>query len=217
MSNKIEILNSEVSLSDNIFNSIKMAIIKGRLKPGQPISQKEVAEVFGVSRIPVREAFAKLEGTGFIEQRMNSRYYVQAFSKSELIDLYETRLILEIEGIKLAFPHYSQMDLISLESLLEKMEYVENNMEYIMLNTEFHKTLIDKCPNKQIVTFIRQLWDGIALYSPTILTDKSQFPNDEHRAILNAIKEKNVDQLVTDYKNHIIQAQKKLFGYLNIN
>lgn len=217
MSNKFEVLQSDSSLSESIFSSIKMAIIKGVLKPGQQISQKEIAEVFGVSRIPVREAFAKLESTGFIEKRMNSRYFVQAFSMEEILDLYETRLILEIEGIKLAFPHYTQLDLISLESLLEKMKFVENSKDYILLNVEFHKLLVGKCPNKQIVSFIRQLWDGITLYTPSILTDKSQFPNGEHEAILKAIIDKDIEKLIIEYTNHIKNAQKKLFDYLSVS
>lgn len=82
---------------------------------------------------------------GFLQKRINSRYYVQAFSVKEIEDLYDTRLILELEGLKMAFPHYSKIDIILYDGMVQQMEHITDSGDYIILNAKFHELLLEKC------------------------------------------------------------------------
>jgi DNA-binding GntR family transcriptional regulator len=99
-------------LSEDIAESIKTAIIKGKFKPGEKISEGELAESMGISRTPLREAFRKLENEGFIQIVPRKGAVVSSIDAEEAINLYEIKSTLEglaarleRSGIILQGPH----------------------------------------------------------------------------------------------------------------
>lgn len=63
------------------------------------------------------------------------------------------------------------------------------------------------------MAFINQLWDGVALYSPSIITNQSHFPNHEHKELINAIKQNDLNTALSVYEQHIVNAKKTVKIY----
>ena len=82
-------------LSQQIIDSLRDRIIAGGFEAGQPIRQDALAAKLGISKIPLREAFAKLEQEGLIVSRANRGYFVSPLSTEEALDVFDLRLKLE--------------------------------------------------------------------------------------------------------------------------
>src|SRR5512138_3518979 len=98
-------------LSEDIAESIKAAIIKGKFRPGEKISEGDLAQSMGVSRTPLREAFRKLENEGFIQIIPRKGAMVTQVSAEEAADLYEVKCTLEGLAARLAAKRMPDKDI----------------------------------------------------------------------------------------------------------
>src|SRR5690606_24154755 len=108
------------------YQRIKDAILDASLLPGQQLVESTLAEWCGVSRTPVREALLRLEQDGMVE-RSDRGLIVRQRSPEEILDIYETRIVLEAAAAKFASERHTRLDQIRLEKLLK--EYVELQSE----------------------------------------------------------------------------------------
>src|SRR6056297_2296916 len=88
-------MENTLSLKDKVYSKIKIAIIKGELRPDQPISETEMAVAMNISRAPIREALNKLEQDGFVVNIPRKGCKVTPITKKEISDIYEMRLVME--------------------------------------------------------------------------------------------------------------------------
>src|ERR1700716_2953227 len=98
-------LEKAVSLkpaSAHIFDSLRQKILDGHLAPGLQVRQELVAEEFGVSRVPVREALRQLEAEGLLTSELNKGAFVSSRSLAEVIEMLDIRIGLEVRALKLA-------------------------------------------------------------------------------------------------------------------
>src|SRR5262245_15869676 len=84
-----------ISLKDGVINALKDALLEGRLRPGQAIVERDVAQQMNVGTPVVREALISLEGQGFVRRVPNTGTYVTEFSSDEIRQLYRLRVELE--------------------------------------------------------------------------------------------------------------------------
>ncbi len=94
-----------------------MAILSGVLGPGARLRQEELAEVFGTSRIPVREALRALEYEGLVSSEPHRGFTVTALDADDVEEVYALRILLESEAVRLALPLLTDEDLEELEVL----------------------------------------------------------------------------------------------------
>jgi DNA-binding GntR family transcriptional regulator len=109
------------SLRDEIVEALQRSIILGSTKPGELLIERELAEQFGVSSIPVREALQELEVRGLVTKRPNHSCCVIELSPDELNQIFELRALLEPQVIRWAGERMSQADAASLQSLVEQL------------------------------------------------------------------------------------------------
>lgn len=197
------------SAKEYIYKTLKKNIIEIKLKPGESITEKEIAEVFGVSRTPVREAFIKLAQEGLLE------VYPQRGTQVSLIDLNrveEARFMrenLEKAVIKLACQNFPSNLLFELRSNLSAQEFCAKEKNYLRLfhlDEEFHHIIFEGCNKERLWLLISQI--SLDFNRTRVLKLSSNFNLDkiilQHKKIVEAIVE-----------NEPIDGEKLIEEHLN--
>jgi len=130
--------------SDVILQGLIEMIYEGKFKPGQKLIQEEIANIFNVSRVPVRDAFQKLTETGLAEKIPRRGLIVAKLSEKRTLELYQTREILESAAISLVIKNITSIELIKLEEINEqqKKAYKDGDTKKaILVDDKFHKFL----------------------------------------------------------------------------
>ncbi|MHB8918301.1 MAG: GntR family transcriptional regulator [Desulfocucumaceae bacterium] len=191
------------------FSLIREAILSGRLKPGTPLNAGEIAEKLGMSEIPVREALRQLQEQRLVKIQSHVGAFVSEPSHKEIEDNLAVREILEPIATRLATANMDEATIDTLNSILEEMERVVKNEDYLsygVLNREFHNIIYSACPNREIHRILSGLWDiserSLGLFA-TVPERISQSVV-EHREIIRALQKRDGDRAA-----EITRIQKK--------
>ena len=182
-----------------IFCSIKEMIENCELKPGERILLDQVASDFGVSRIPVREALLQLQSEGFVEMIPHAGAVVASVNFSDATDYFSISRELQVLAIRAFTERATDKEISELEGIVLKMEASSNDRElYHKLNQDFHDYIASHCRMPLIEGFLKtykEHWNRFVRYYHLypISNERIQQTLTEHRDILKAIKERNVD------------------------
>ncbi len=110
------------TLREKILETIRDAILKGSLKPGERVSEPELAERFGISRTPIREAFRQLESEGYLEVIPRKGAVVASLSERDVEEFYAIKIILEGFAARMAAEKLSDKDIDRLEAINTKLQ-----------------------------------------------------------------------------------------------
>lgn len=210
---------SEKLLAD-LVDSIRQAIIFGRLRPRERLVEEELAERFDASRHLVRSALSSLEQMGLVARRPNRGVVVCDFSVEEIEEIYEMRAILQGEAAR-RIPLPAPRALVTqLEAIHAKYSENVDRMELkatCTLNNVFHETMFGACNNRYLTETIQRFWTRTtaircyAIGDPELLQQSRL----EHRAMIDAIKDGNREDLVRRCVDHIfpaLEAYKRAHG-----
>ncbi len=140
-------LEPSQSLVSQIFDVLRDLIIKVKLRPGELLSEKEVADAFGASKTPVREAIIRLEDKGFLEVVPKSGTYVTPIRLDRYIEACFIRLRLETGAVRRAAERQGGFEgIIRLEACIREQEVAhraENRERFFELDEEFHRMLFE--------------------------------------------------------------------------
>jgi DNA-binding GntR family transcriptional regulator len=196
-------------LYQQTYEAIKEAILKGEIKSGSKIVATKLCEQFGVGRTPLREALRQLTNEGLLVQDQTFLRVV-SLDQRDFEELLYCRLLLEKDIIRLAVPNISERQIEEAEAFLRLSEEAYRNKvnhEVLEYNTKFHEVLINACPNQRLVELMKQTRFMLLLYRANIL-HYHYYNNNifvEHRNILEAIKERNVEKAVQMVEYHLLQ------------
>ncbi|MEE9390059.1 MAG: GntR family transcriptional regulator, partial [Candidatus Aminicenantaceae bacterium] len=138
------------TLSQSIYYYLKDAILKGKYKARTKINEKEIAEIFEVSRTPVREAIVKLAAEGFIEITSHRESAVKEVSFKELSEIFQVIAVLDSFASALVIDNISSSEFLKLKKMTNKMEYYlhQNDVEnFININYAIHNKMWDYLTN----------------------------------------------------------------------
>lgn len=147
-----------------IAQSLKEMIYEAELKPGQPLIQERIAEMFQVSRVPVRDALQMLIGMGIVVNVPRRGVIVRPLSQKLLDDLFEVRKILEGAGIRMVLRNATPELPRRLEELIrQQSECLKTGdvKQYGKLDEEFHQIEFEAAGNLRLVELIRSNWEMI--------------------------------------------------------
>ncbi|HBQ86706.1 MAG TPA: hypothetical protein DD811_09550, partial [Syntrophomonas sp.] len=111
---------------NEVYHYLRNAILEERLKPGQRIIERKVADKLSVSRTPVREAIRKLEQEGLVNYVPNRGAIVASLSATDVWEIYTIRSVLEGLAVRLAAQHLNSADMAEIEELMSQMEQALN-------------------------------------------------------------------------------------------
>jgi DNA-binding GntR family transcriptional regulator len=152
--------NERRTVAEDVYRSLKRDIITLTHRPGASLTEAELAELYGSSRVPVREACRRLDQEGLLVGRPYRGYMVTPISIKEIRDCFDLRLALETFGLELAAERVRDEDLQPLEKLAA-IEYAyddwQSYVEFLDRNLEFHIALIALSRNDRLVSVLRDL------------------------------------------------------------
>lgn len=209
---------SPLSLTnETIAGALRAEILSGRLQGGQPLKQDEIAARFGVSKIPVREALVQLKAEGLVVFHPNRGAFVSELSAAEADEIYVMRIALEKEILARAIPHLTVSDFKQAGELLAVMDREENIARWGELNWEFHAMLYAPAGLPRLIETLRALHTNIARYLVLYLAgmDYQKKSQREHRALLKACREGDIEKAQNILEQHLRSASTHLVKYLN--
>ncbi len=209
-------LGAMPSPADLIFEALREAIVEGALQDGETLRQDRIAGMFNVSRIPVREALARLEEHGLVTARRHKGAVVSSLSLDEITELFEFRALVEGEMIR------RSVERIRPETLDEAAGYAEafaretDSGRWAQLNRLFHYTLYRDCERSFHLQVVSSLLDKVGRYlrAQLILTDGIDRARREHDGILQAALARDADQAAALTRAHILGASRALLTFL---
>jgi DNA-binding GntR family transcriptional regulator len=178
------------------YEKIKSAILSGELQPGQQLVETALATWCGVSRTPVREALRRLQQDGLI-YRTERGMSVRERSPEEILDIYETRLVLEALAGRVAADRRTQYDLRTLHHLLERGRDVKasDSAGMVDANQRFHSAVWRATHNDSLIDLLDRLNLHVARYPGTTLSSPGRWKEaqGEHEALIVAIERRDGD------------------------
>ncbi|GGX01123.1 GntR family transcriptional regulator [Streptomyces lomondensis] len=212
------------SVQARVIAEMRRRIIKGDIDPGAPLSELALAEEFGVSRTPVREALKQLQTEGLVEIRPRVGTFVTTPSRREITELFEMKELLEGAAARLLARRgrVAEIDLLE-RNLREADEAVERDdrERYAELVQEFHDLLIAGADNSKLESHYRMLMNQLA-YSRLVNTSLSQpgrpLQSDrEHHLVLELILEKDGDSAEQVMREHVRASRRALLAGLPLS
>ncbi|WP_455714156.1 GntR family transcriptional regulator [Anaerosporobacter sp.] len=201
-------MNEYLPLRDVVFNTLRQAILKGELKPGERLMEIQLADRLGVSRTPIREAIRKLELEGLVIMVPRKGAEVAKITKKDLNDVLEVRCALEELAVELACKKITKEQVKQLEhTLAEFKEVIKGNnlTEMAELDEKFHMMIFEATGNARLIGILNNLREQMYRYRVEYLKDKEVYGKlvEEHESITKNIIESNVDLAKANVKDHI--------------
>lgn len=198
---------------DVVLTSMRDAILSGELAPGTKLRQEKLAERFGTSRIPVREALRALEYEGLVRSAPYRGFTVTELDADDIEEVYDLRILLEGHAVRLAVPLITDDDLRMLEELYREMSDAPAGDAQLAARERFYIRLYSLTGRPRLVGLIARLRQEVArsLRWPTL-----QHAPSHHEAFFEAIRagdaERAVSQLATHYRRVAILIRRNLRG-----
>ncbi|MBG6179675.1 GntR family transcriptional regulator [Arthrobacter sp. CAN_A1] len=197
-----------------VLAKLRRAIIAGELVPGQPLRQDALAERFGVSRVPLREAFKVLEGEGQVVYAPHRGYKVATLSLTDLLEVYRIREILEAEAVRVAIRRSGEDVVGKLRAAAQEVEAASASGDLLTMteaNRRFHFLMVAEARMPRLEKLIQVLWDATETYRFVYYGDEvnRHRVEDEHRRIIDAFASRDTDQVITlinEHRNHAVDA-----------
>ena len=135
-----------LTAQEEVLALLRVEILTGSLQPGQQIVQDVLAERFGVSRVPLREALKILEGEGQVTHHPHRGYFVAELSIGDLHEVYRLRALLEREAVTAAVANITDRDLITITELAKEVREAASTGEVLAItaaNRAFHFAIFE--------------------------------------------------------------------------
>jgi DNA-binding GntR family transcriptional regulator len=189
---------------------IKQAILSGELGAGQPLPEVALAKWCGVSRTPVREALRRLEQDGLAERSPHG-LAVRERSPEEIIDLYDTRVVLEAFAGQVAAQRRTDHDIRLLRWNLDHSAAVPDTDEAGMMeaNQQFHEAVWRASHNESLTDLLQRLSLHLARYPGTTLSSPGRWDKAraEHAGLVDAIEDRDGDAAYEIARGHFLAAR----------
>ncbi|NLG94807.1 MAG: GntR family transcriptional regulator [Acetomicrobium flavidum] len=205
--------------ADYVYDELLHKILMRQIKPGEHLAEVNIAVSLGVSRTPVREALRRLASQGLLEVIPNVGAKVVSPTQKDLEDTFMVRNALETMAVRLAVKNINPTYLAEMEEAIKQEEQALRSgdfEEYLGVNEEFHRIIAQLSGNNVLEDFIKNCIARISIY--TVFTEPPveeiiRTSLAEHKEILNAIKERDVDRAEKTMEEHIINTLNSLLLY----
>ena len=201
------------SLGEHVFESLKQAIVRGKISAGEWLVESHIAEMLGISRTPVREAFHKLEREGLIERQPRGGFTVLGLNREDIEETFGIRSVLEGYAAHLAAIKHEAQELEMLEQKIEEFQEALDQKKMNLLpaiNTEFHDLLYGLSKSPKLISMINGLRDQIYRYRQMILKESkfASTSNLDHKRMLKYIRKRDAEEAERLVREHILRGQE---------
>ncbi|MBZ9771773.1 GntR family transcriptional regulator [Mesorhizobium sp. CO1-1-8] len=208
------------TLNDRAYGALKQELISGGFGPGQTLVIRKLAETFGISTTPIREALQRLVAERLLEMQNNRSVIVPLLSASAFEEL--TRIRIAVEGLagEMAASRMSESGLVDIQATLAGMQRAieaGDARTYLSLNEAFHFAIYHHAGAPILLNMIRDLWGRVGPYLKLLMQADRYIPrsNDAHRKIVAALEQRNGPTARMFIEEDIIMAAAVLSANLD--
>ena len=196
------------SLRGKVYDRIREDILNGVYKEHEELKEATLGKMMDVSRTPVREALRQLELEGLVEIIPNKGARVTGITKKDIEDIYQIRYLLEGLSARWATEHVTEELIDKMEETLYLTEFHAkkgNFGQVYELDSQFHELMYEASGSKMLNHILTDFHMYVTRIRKTSLAtdNRSKNSTEEHRAILEAIKERNADKAEECAHNHV--------------
>lgn len=202
------------SLPDLVQQEIERAILTGEFLPGTKLNEAVLADRFGVSRGPVREAFRMLDEAGLVRTEKNRGVFVRDIPIDEALEIFDLRAAMDDwVGRRLA-TGITPAQLQEIQMLVADMEAAVNAQDahrYHVLNLKFHDRMVECAGNRKLTETYRRLIKELSLFRRQNLADTVLMKTflDEHKEIIATIAAGDADAAGRAMVHHVMQSKQR--------
>lgn len=201
----------------HIADLLREAIVRGDLSPGARVRQEQIAELTGASRAPVREALRMLAAEGLVTLVANSGARVSSLSLPECEEIYRVRERVEPLLLRMSAPGLDVADIDHLGDLATRMAQTEDPEEFLALDRAFHLATYAGAETVVLSDLVHRLWNRTQAYRRiyTALMDERALRtvHDEHRLIVAALRDGDLDSAESLLAGHIRRTRRQLASH----
>lgn len=202
-------------VSRRIADQLRTAILDGEYSPGSRIRQEVLADRFGSSRIPVREALRTLQSDGLVVLKSNSGAWVTRLTQQECLDIYLIREHLEPLLVADSIENATQADIDAVVASADRLQNAADIGEYFRFDREFHLATYRAAQMPYLHAMVERLWNITQPYRSayTRLIDElnSRWVLDsEHLLLVEAVTRRNVDDAKQIIQTHVRRTRVRL-------
>jgi len=203
------------SLRSRVFNKIQNDILNGKYQPGDSLIETKLSEDLGVSRTPIREAIRQLELEGLVQSIPNKGAVVKGITTKDIEDIYTIRMMIEGLASRWAAEQITEEELEELKEAVELEEFytMKNDTNHLVkFDSKFHEIIYKACKSKPLMHTLKtfhhyvQRARNLSLETP----GRAQKVHEEHKAIMQAIMERDADKAEKLTTEHVKNASVNL-------
>lgn len=206
------------SVQDKVYRQICNDIRERRLKPGEKITIRGLAEQYGVSTTPVREALQRLHANGFLLFKRRA-IVVRSLSVKEVTKIFEIRRRLEPLAVEWAILTINDEAIDELKSLLVQMDSESDPDVWRERNRRFHTRLYSYADSEHLTNIIANLWGALdpymRLYTSSVKSLREA--QGQHREILLAVERRDVARAQSEVCRHLDHTADIVIRALSAN
>ena len=201
-------MDAYLPLRDVVFNTLREAILKGELKPGERLMELQLAAKLGVSRTPIREAIRMLEQEGLAVTIPRKGAEVAKMTEKDMEDVLQIREALDELAAKIACEQISEEQLEELVATMHEFEEstkTDNVKKIAEADVKFHDIIYQSTGNPNLVNMLNNLREQMYRYRVEYLKDENNYPTlmKEHKDIVEGLVRKNKTQVTETMHQHV--------------
>lgn len=206
-------MNAYLPLRDVVFNTLREAILKGELKPGERLMELQLAAKLGVSRTPIREAIRMLEQEGLAVTYPRRGAEVAKMTEKDMEDVLKIRKALDELAVQLACDKITDEQLQELHQTVREFEEstrLKNVKKVAQADVNFHDVIYKAADNPKLVTLLNNLREQMYRYRVEYLKDERTYPVliAEHKEIYEGLSRRDVEFVVAAMGRHVMNQEK---------
>lgn len=209
MEPKFEVKMDEfLPLRDVVFNTLRQAILRGELKPGERLMEIQLANKLGVSRTPIREAIRKLELEGLVLMIPRKGAEVAEITEKNMLDVLEVRRALEELAVKLACERITEEEIQELKDAADAFQKILSEKDITKIaeaDEAFHDVIFKSTGNDRLIQLLNSLREQMYRYRLEYLKREEYHPQllEEHQQIIDRITRKDQSKAAELIDRHI--------------
>ena len=213
-------MDAYLPLRDVVFNTLRQAILRGEMEPGERLMEIQLAQKLGVSRTPIREAIRKLELEGLVIMIPRKGAEVAHITEKDMRDVLEVRATLEELVVALACKNVTDEKLAELKAankLFETAIVSKDVVNIVDADVHFHDIIYTMTDNARLIQIINNLREQMYRYRLEYVKDARTHSIliSEHNDIIKQLKDRNVEQAKKVIYQHINNQEKGIIRLLN--
>lgn len=215
---KIQV-NEYLPLRDVVFNTLREAILKGELKPGERLMEIQLADRLGVSRTPIREAIRKLELEGLVLTIPRRGAEVARMTEKNMREVLVVRKALEVLAVEIACDVITPsqiVELIEVARAFERSMDTKDLKKIAEADVRFHDVLYQSTGNTRLLQILNNLREQIYRYRIEYLKEESTYPSllQEHQALIQGLKNKDKAYVKEIMERHIENQERTVINII---